>query len=264
MKITVLLPVYNGEKYLAEAINSILTQTLKDFELLIINDGSTDKTSLIIGQFKDKRIRTLTHKKNLGLVTSLNEGISAARGEYIARMDSDDVSLPTRFEEQLKCFEKTGADLVATRIITIDSAGKILGSWQQDESNVTMDQIKKYLPKGNCLAHPSIMINAGLLKKYKYSEDQPYYTEDYDLWLRLVADGYKIAKVNKVLLKYRVYSGSKSTTTTSLIKATRTRLIYLKNRLVSAKFTKFDFLVVLYLIPELRNSIEEFYLKHKK
>ena len=103
--VTVLMPVYNAEKYLAEAINSILNQTFTNYELLIINDGSTDKSEEIILKYSDKRIRYIKNDKNIRLVATLNKGIELAKGKYIARMDADDISVPTRLEKQITLLE---------------------------------------------------------------------------------------------------------------------------------------------------------------
>ena len=103
--ITVLMPVYNGEKYLQQAIESILKQTFTDFEFLIINDGSTDNSENIILSYDDSRIRYIKNEENLRLIRTLNKGIELAKGKYIARMDCDDISLPYRFEKQLKEFQ---------------------------------------------------------------------------------------------------------------------------------------------------------------
>ncbi len=105
-KVTVLMPVYNAEKYLKTAIESILKQTFSDFELLIINDGSTDGSEEIIRSFNDKRIRLFNNEQNLGIIKTLNKGLNLAKGEYIIRMDADDISLPDRLELQVKYMEE--------------------------------------------------------------------------------------------------------------------------------------------------------------
>src|SRR6185369_4386478 len=115
--ISVVLPVYNGEKYLAEAIDSILGQTLTDFELIIIDDGSTDNSLAILKQYKqrDNRIRLIA-RENRNLATTLNDLIDLAQGEWVARMDQDDIALPHRFEKQLQWLEQTGADICGSSI----------------------------------------------------------------------------------------------------------------------------------------------------
>ena len=104
-KVTVLMPVYNCEKYLRESIESILNQTFKDFEFLIINDGSSDKSAEIVESYNDNRINFVQNEKNIGLAASLNRGLDIAKGEYIARMDADDISLPERLEKQVRFME---------------------------------------------------------------------------------------------------------------------------------------------------------------
>src|SRR5215218_8009066 len=101
-QVSVILPVYNGEAYLQEAVDSILAQTFTDFELLIINDGSTDDSERIIDSYKDSRVKHLKNEQNRGLIFSLNRGVEAAKGAYIARMDADDVALPERLEKQMQ------------------------------------------------------------------------------------------------------------------------------------------------------------------
>ena len=127
-KITVLMPVYNGEKYLKESIESILKQTFRDFEFLIINDTSTDESEKIIRSFKDSRIKLIKNEKNIGLTKSLNKGLDLAKGEYMARMDADDISLPKRLEIQVAFMDKN------PKIGVIGAWAKVIG-----ESN------KKYI-----------------------------------------------------------------------------------------------------------------------
>src|SRR5215831_13102998 len=118
--VSVVLPVYNGEKYLAEALDSILQQTFNDYELIVIDDGSTDRSSAIIESYVKKDRRVIVHRQdNCGLIMSLNQGSSLARGKYIARMDADDVSLPQRLEKQLDYLEQR-PDI------------GLLGTWIQD------------------------------------------------------------------------------------------------------------------------------------
>ena len=99
--ISVVMSAYNGEKWLNEAVDSILNQTFKDFEFIIINDGSNDRTYEILNSYNDKRLRIINHKSNRGLITRLNEGLDQSNGKYIARMDADDISLPERFKIQI-------------------------------------------------------------------------------------------------------------------------------------------------------------------
>src|SRR5665647_430445 len=101
-KVTVLIAVYNGGRFLREALDSVLAQTFTDFELLVVNDGSTDETATILESYSDQRIRVITNGKNIGVVGSLRRGLNYARGEYIARIDADDIALPERLEKQVE------------------------------------------------------------------------------------------------------------------------------------------------------------------
>ena len=152
-RITVLMSVYNGEKYLKEAIDSVLSQTFKDFEVLIINDGSIDKTSKILKTYKDPRIRIINNKKNIGLTKSLNKGLKLARGEYIARMDDDDVSKPNRLEKQFEFMEKNSKyAVVGSFIEIIDSKGNLSN---KVERPIKPKDIGERLLKGSCIFHGS-------------------------------------------------------------------------------------------------------------
>lgn len=203
-KVSVILPVYNGEAFLKEAIDSILHQTFKDFELIIINDGSTDSSEQIIKSYSDNRIVYIKNEKNEGLIFTLNKAIYAANGKYIARMDADDVALPVRFEKQVEYLDANPEFvMLATCVILIDANGNRLSDWKEDITHLTYREIKDYLPVNNCLAHPSIMGLAHVFKKYKYRFNQKY-SEDYDLWLRVTADKLKIEKLGEQYLQHRI------------------------------------------------------------
>lgn len=223
--VSVILPVYNGEQFLREAVDSILAQTFTDFELLLMNDGSTDGTEAIILSYTDKRIVYGKNEKNSGLIFTLNKAVGLARGEYIARMDADDVALPQRLEKQLAHLQNTGADLLATRVMLIDAEGRPLPDWPDDANNTSPERIKNFLRKDNCIAHPTVMAKASLFKKYGYRYNQKY-SEDYDLWLRLLADGLRIEKLNEPLLLHRILPTS----------ATRFKRVNVYYRLAKVKF----------------------------
>ncbi len=216
--ISVILPVYNAGDYLILSIESILKQTFTDFELIIINDGSTDNSLSIISSFADKRIKIINNKKNLGLIDTLNIGIDSAGGKYIARMDQDDISLSKRFEKQVNYLENnTTVSVVATRISFINSEGEITGKWGDDTKYAEEKSIRYAMAFSNCIAHPSVMIRSEVYKKYKYKTYQKS-AEDWDLWLRIFADGKKIHKLDEELLNYRIHpqsimSGEKKNTT---------------------------------------------------
>jgi len=206
--ISVVLPVYNGEKFLYKAIQSILTQSFTDFELIIINDGSTDSTDTIIQSVTDVRIIYVKNEVKKGLVYSLNKGIDLAKGKYIARMDADDICLPERFSRQ-RSFLETHEDiaLVASTVIFINEKDQETGVWDLDRKAISSADIKKIMPFKNCIAHPSVMMRSGYAKAFGYRRRQRN-IEDYDLWLRFLNRGYSIAKIEEPLLLYRMHSES--------------------------------------------------------
>jgi glycosyltransferase involved in cell wall biosynthesis len=207
-RVSVVMPVHNAERYLREAIDSILSQTFADFELLVIDDGSTDSSRQIAGSYNDPRMRRLPNERNEGLVATLNRGVALARGEYIAIMHADDVSLPQRLDVQVRFLDAHQAvALIAAKTLLIDSSGNEVGFWPADQSVTSFGQIRATLPRTNCISHPSVMIRREVVLSHRYDE-RHYATEDYDLWLRLVAEGCRIEKVDEILLKYRVHPAS--------------------------------------------------------
>lgn len=207
-EITVLMPVFNGEKYLKDAIDSILQQTFSNFEFLIINDGSTDNSVSIIESYNDSRIRLIHNEKNMGLIATLNIGIELAKGTYIARMDSDDISLPQRLEKELEVFNSNPfVDVVATQMILINADGFKTGMWSGDTDLTSSKQIKKRLPNQCCIAHPSVMAKTALFRQYFYKASQKG-AEDWDLWLRMASEGKVFYKIDELLIKYRVHPTS--------------------------------------------------------
>ena len=200
-KISVLLPAYNAQAYLRESIESILAQTFSDFELIIINDGSTDQSLEIMTSFKDSRIRII-NQENAGLPISLNRGIRLARGIYLARQDADDISLPNRFSEQIQFLDRhpqcallgSWADIVLENLPT----NRYL---RHPQSN---GEIQVKLPFFNCFVHSSVMIRKSALEiSGLYPEEKEKFPpEDYDLWLRIAKD-FEVANLSQTLLLYR-------------------------------------------------------------
>ncbi len=204
--ISVVLPVYNGVKYLSEAVDSILAQSFTNFELIMIDDGSTDGSQQILSEYErsDLRVRVIV-RENRGLATTLNESIDIARGTWIARMDADDIAFPHRFERQLEWIEKTGAD--------------ISGSWVQrfgssDKRVVRLPQTDEAIKLGmlfiSPFAHPTVMIRKELVRQMRYDSAWEK-AEDYDLWERAAEAGWKMTNVPEVLLLYRVHPTQIST-----------------------------------------------------
>lgn len=206
MEISVILPVYNAENYLFEAIESVLNQTFVDFELIIINDGSKDSSLDIINSFKDQRI-FLVDQHNKGLAATLNHGLSLAKGKYIARMDADDIALPNRFEIQLNFLKKNPKyKLIGSAVEIIDMHGSCLCV---DIPYTGYAFLKKFMNKvGNPFKHPTVMFEKDVaLNLGGYNEKIGKYFEDYFLWSK-IAEQYKVEILSVVLLKYRITPGS--------------------------------------------------------
>lgn len=206
-KISIIMSVYNNEKYLRTAIDSILKQTYKNFEFIITNDASIDNSLEIIKEYakQDKRIVIIDNKKNIGLTKSLNNMIDICKGEFIARMDGDDISILNRLEEQINVLGKDSSiDVLFTDTILInEDSEKICESWRPRSIN----NILKYLPFNNFIPHPTVIIKSNILQKYKYNEK--YLTsQDKELWVRLNNDMKNFYYLKKSLLLYRINPNS--------------------------------------------------------
>jgi glycosyltransferase involved in cell wall biosynthesis len=184
--VSIVMPVYNGQKHLREAIISILNQTFCDFELIIVNDGSTDSTELIVKSFPDARIIYLKNDINLGLIKTLNKAISKAQGEYICRMDADDVSLPWRLEKQINHIVTHGLDFSASSVVKIDSNGRCIGVGPCFGAGKRETQF--LLSITNPINHPTVIGKKEIFQNYLYNDtDHSRYVEDYELWGRLIS-----------------------------------------------------------------------------
>ena len=206
--ISVIMSVYNGENYLNEAIESILNQTYANLEFIIINDGSTDKSLDIINSYTDKRI-ILINQQNKGLTKSLNIGIEQSNGEYIARQDADDISLPTRFDDFINFLNASSnkIDLYSTPASVVDDKGTkikdIPNYFKRNAFN------SKFLNFSNCLIHGSLIVDSSLLKRFKYNEKYRY-AQDFELYHRLLHEGLSISYNNTINYKLRVHGDSLS------------------------------------------------------
>lgn len=204
--VSVIMSVYNDKKYVSVAIDSILNQSFKDFEFIIINDGSTDKTLEILNDYerKDSRI-VLINQENKGLTKSLNIGIKKAKGKYIARMDSDDISHPQRLQKQIEFLENNQEyGLVGTNVEKIDEKGKHI---EFNTTKYSNEEIQKTLYTRNCFAHGSVMINKDLVSKDLYYDEEFKYAQDYRLWAK-IAKKFKIANLREPLYKLRLHENS--------------------------------------------------------
>lgn len=211
MKISVVMSVYNGEDFLAEAIESVLNQTYKDFEFIIVDDGSTDSTPKILAKYQalDQRIIIDSHA-NMGLANSLNRAIDIAKGEWIARIDADDIMLPNRLEEQTKFVEANPeVDVVATWVYYIDEHSKVFRLLDFPKDLVTWEDNQRYFKenKGVGIIHPSVMYRkASFLKTGGYRNVNP--GQDTDLWFRMQEQGLIFSVIHKPLTKYRASQNS--------------------------------------------------------
>lgn len=202
-QVTVILPVYNGEKYLTEAIESILNQSYKNFELIIINDGSHDKSLLIAEKFKDKRIRIYNQKHNQGLAKTLNFGINLAKGKYIARQDQDDFSYPERLKKEVDYLNKNPkCGLIGTWAEIWKGKNKDTNRFLKHPA--TNDLLQLFLLFNNPFVHSSVIIRKKALNEIGlYSTDKEREPpEDYELWSR-IAQKYDLANIPEILHAYR-------------------------------------------------------------
>jgi len=198
--ISVIMPVYNGVKHLNEALESILNQTFTDFEFIILNDGSSDASEEVILSYDDKRIRYVNNKENLKIVKTLNKGIKLAKGQYIARMDADDVALPHRLATQLEYMWRHPEVTICGSYLQIyEQPSKI---WKVP---IIDEAIKVRLLFNSCLYHPTVFFKKEIFLDYSY-ESSFLGTEDYDLWQRLSQNpNIHFANIPEVLLLYRVH-----------------------------------------------------------
>jgi glycosyltransferase involved in cell wall biosynthesis len=203
-KISVIMSVYNAETYLEKSINSILNQNFKNFEFIIINDGSTDNSLDIIKKYaeKDKRIIVI-NQENCGLTKSLNIGIKKAKGEYIARMDADDISISNRFEIQLKYLIELDLDFIFSQAVSfIKNRYYIV-----PENNIIEKFNINKLLFGNIFIHGTFFCKTEILKNNLYDENIKY-AQDYELFLRLITKKYKFFIIPQILYYLRINENS--------------------------------------------------------
>lgn len=201
--VSVLMPAYNSEAFVGEAVASMLAQTFTDFELLIIDDGSTDSTRAVLEAIHDSRLRLVANPYNLGLIKTLNRGLELAAGHYIARMDADDVSAPERLERQVEFLEShPEVDVLGTMANLIDESGKTIGKLADYPTEA--DDVRAYLLRECCLIHPTVMFRKDVVRALGGYDLSARHAEDYDLWLRL-SDDHEIANLPEALVSYRMH-----------------------------------------------------------
>jgi glycosyltransferase involved in cell wall biosynthesis len=218
--VTVMMPIYNGEEFVADALESILEQTFRDFEFLIIDDGSTDKSVEIIEGYGDPRIRLVCNDERIALIRTLNRGLELARGKYIARMDADDISLPERLERQVSFLEANlDVGVCGTWVVSMgDREGEI---WSYPES---AGEIRCRLLFHAALAHPTVCMRRETFDRHALRFDEAYqHAEDYELWGR-ASEVFPLANIGSVLLRYRIHAGSVTQTHCDAQEATVKRI----------------------------------------
>lgn len=204
--VSVIMPAYNAEKFIASAIESILAQSYKNFEFIIVDDNSTDATAYLIDTFKkkDKRIKVIKNQENKGVTKSLNKTVQAARGKYIIRMDTDDWSYPERFLKQVRLME-THSDVVVSgsyiEVCDKNLKTKYVRKYQLDDAS-----IRKHIFRYSPFAHPATIWRADVLKRERYNEVIRV-CQDYELYFRVGRRG-KFMNLNAPLLKLRMHESS--------------------------------------------------------
>ncbi len=265
-KISVIMPFYNAESYIGQAIESILNQSFSNFELILINDASNDNSEEIIARYlKDKRIIYIKNNFNKGIVYNLNAGLKLAKSEIIARMDGDDISNKERFAKQYD-FLQNNSDIsvVGSFVKIIDGLGR-----QIDKRTKLLDpeKIKNDLIVYSPLVHPSVMFRKSHVLAVGGYREKCIYVEDVDLWYRLAYSGYKISNIPEFLLKYRFHENSTSKKSRIIAKkAFLLRRETIKKFNLKIGFRKFSliylqFLIGIFLPAGFQRFLEGFYKK---
>lgn len=242
--ISVIMSVYNGETYLAEAIESVINQTFKNWELIVINDCSTDSTSEILAGFasKDERIKVHTNEVNLKLPSSLNKAITLSIGKYIARMDADDICLPDRLEKQYKFMEENREiDMSSCRFMTVKNGVYMSGGAGGRCDN---QALRTMLLVANPILHPGVIAKAEVMKKLGYDTTLTC-TEDLELWTRMAMENFKMQILPECLLIYRLHDKQITSTT---LERQHTEVLKIQNKYYAS------------LLEAMDKEMQEFYI----
>jgi glycosyltransferase involved in cell wall biosynthesis len=208
--LSIVMPAYNSERYIEDAVQSILNQTYRDYELIVINDGSSDRTGEILERLsqEDERIR-LVHQENMGVAPTLNNGIDLARSNWIVRMDSDDLMEPNRLERQIAFLEENPDLAVASCLVTyINHLGSVTGVSSPELS--TDDDVARWREKNVLLGfhHPGVIMRKDVVNAIGRYRDETWPAEDLDLWNRIADAGHRILVQPEYLIRYRVHEQS--------------------------------------------------------
>lgn len=203
--VSIVMPAYNAEEHIEEAINSVISQTYENWELLVIDDCSSDRTAEVAKAFEkiDSRIHVFRNSKNIGVAQTRNHGIDVAKGEWVALLDSDDFWHKEKLERQLKAANESNADIIYCSYTLVDKNGEHLKDYIVPEK-----ASYKYILKENVLSCSTVLIRHSALEKHRFNE--AYYHEDYALWLELLRAGYKAQACREVLSNYRIAQGTRS------------------------------------------------------
>ena len=234
--ISVIMSVYNGEEYLIEAIESVRNQTFKNWELIVINDCSTDSTAKILADFslKDERVKVHTNEVNLRLPSSLNKAISLCTGKYIARMDADDICLPERLEKQYKFMEENSdVALSSCRFLTVKNGVYASGG---AGGRCDFKALRAMLLVSNPILHPGVIARAEIMKKFNYDTTLTC-TEDLELWTRMARNNQKLQILPECLLIYRLHDKQITSTT---LERQHTEVSKIEQKYYSSLFEEMD------------------------
>jgi teichuronic acid biosynthesis glycosyltransferase TuaG len=214
--VSIVMPAYNCEKYVIEAINSVLAQTYRNWELLVLDDGSKDNTLRIIEEFsqKDSRIKALPNGKNMGVSATRNRGIELASGDWIAFLDSDDMWEPEKLEKQFEIVEKEAAEFLFTGSSYVNEEGEPYKGIFEVPEKITYKKLRNQ----NVISCSSVLIKKKYFENIKMEKDEMH--EDYAVWLRVLKLGIKAFGVNEPLLIYRISKNSKSGNKMKTVKMT--------------------------------------------
>src|SRR3989344_285670 len=238
--VSVIMPVYNSESFVKKSVSSVLNKTYRKFELIIVNDASTDKSLAIVKSFQDPRVKIINNVKQVGVAAALNRGLHFAKGRLIARMDADDIALRNRFSVKVKFLRKyPDVVLIGTWVTIINEQGRKIKIKKLPEDS---QKIKSHILRYNPFIHSTIMLRKSVLDSVGSYSERYNGAEDYDLFLKVVST-YKTANINKPLLQYRI---SKSAVTFKQLK--KVELQSLQVRLNALLNYGYSFKQVIYLI----------------
>ena len=242
--ISIIMSVYNGEAYIKEAVESVINQTFKNWELIIINDCSTDSTGEILAELEkaDNRVKVYPNEVNRRLPASLNRAVSLCWGKYIARMDADDICLPDRLEKQFKFMEENpDVDMSSCRFMTVKNGVYMSGG---AGGRTDCGAIKAMLLVANPILHPGIIAKAEVMKEFRY-DTKLTCTEDLELWTRMIMGGKNIRILPECLMIYRLHDKQITSTT---LERQRTEVLGIEEKYYSS------------LLEEMDEDIKEFYI----